>query len=250
MKDLHSKKAAGKILYDLTMDFGHRLHPILLQMLKVDRDADPPFIGGRVVEYAFVICNLDLTTPGKVLDVGCTDPYNCIPATLASQRHEVFGLDLREFKLKYPNFTFYTGDIRRTEFASEFFDRIISVSTIEHIGVSRRYGSDEDPAGDRKAILQMLRILKPDGKILITLPYGSSKLSRPWERVYDNKKLNELVRGLAIEKALFYKINNDGYWEKVREEEASSSKGRGEDAAVACLKLSKMNQDQPFFLKS
>ncbi len=145
----------------------------------------------RYVEYPFVLRNLDLTK-GKILDVGCVGSF--FPLILVALGYEVYGIDVRQYPMKNPNFKFVAGDIRHTSFPKNYFDRITAVSTIEHVGLSQRYGSDEDPTGDRKAVEEMTRILKPNGKILMTIPYaGEAQIFRPFHRVYDRTALRQLL---------------------------------------------------------
>jgi ubiquinone/menaquinone biosynthesis C-methylase UbiE len=94
---------------------------------------------------------------------------------LACLGYEVYSIDVQELlQLKIvhpPNLKFIRGDIRHTNFPSNFFDRVIAVSTIEHIGLGH-YGEEFDERGDEKAIKEAIRILKPNGKLLATPPYG------------------------------------------------------------------------------
>jgi SAM-dependent methyltransferase len=199
----------------------------------------PSDIPDRMVEYPFVLRELNLEY-GRVLDVGCTSPYNIIPLFMADQGLEVWGIDFREFKIRHPNFKFIKGDIRKTNFPDSYFDRIIAVSTIEHIGLKGRYSSATDLNGDRKAILEMSRILMKDGNILITVPFGIAKIVGASHRVYGGERLRELIDGLKIVKAEFYVKNRNGYWVSCEESEAELvDASLTKEYAVACLNLLK-----------
>ncbi|GAI40803.1 unnamed protein product, partial [marine sediment metagenome] len=87
--------------------------------VEASSEAAPP--DERIIEYSFVIQKLDSLPRGKVLDVGCTARLNYLPAALASLSWEVWGIDLREFKFRHPNFHFVLGDIRNTNFPDNFF---------------------------------------------------------------------------------------------------------------------------------
>ena len=63
--------------------------------------------------------------------------------------------------------------IRKTDYPDNYFDAISCISTLEHIGVAGRYGSDDDPEGDAKTMHEIKRILKPGGILLTSLPYGA-----------------------------------------------------------------------------
>jgi len=167
----------------------------------------------RYIEYPFVIKNLP-KPPAKILDVGCAGSY--FPLLLAGFGYEVWGTDLREYaiinKIKFDNFSFVKGDIRRTTFADNYFDAVTTISTIEHIGISGRYGEKEDLDGDRKAMEEMRRISKPAGIIILTIPFGKAKIIRPFSRIYDEALINQLVQGFEIIKEEYYYQDSGDDW--------------------------------------
>lgn len=166
---------------------------------------------GRVFEYAFVISRLSQLQPGRLLDVGCVSRMNVVPVTLASMGWEVYGLDSRDWvptleKCGGVNFNFVLGDIRRTGFPNGFFDAVCAVSSLEHVGVDGRYGIKErDEEGDFRAMEEIGRILKDNGLLLATLPYGDSYSESVLNRVYDWERINRLCNGWRIEGRAIYK---------------------------------------------
>lgn len=189
----------------------------------------------RIVEYPFVFKHAIKLKQGRILDVGCHGSY--LLTELASLGHEVYGIDIRQYPVQYPNVKFVKGNICETKFPNGFFDMITAVSTIEHIGIKEQYGDVEDPEGDKKAVKEMTRIVKPDGKILITVPYGKSDTETPY-RIYTELSLKDLLSGLEIENIEYFALKN-GYWlptSKVEAEKIETSKRAN---AVVLLKLSK-----------
>ena len=160
-------------------------------------------INERVADYPFVHQNLGLDGKGRILDVGCHGTKLVIE--LASLGYEVYGIDGIEYPLQHPNFTFVLGDICKTPFPDDFFDAVTAVSTIEHIGLGR-YGDQLHSDGDKIAMKEIKRILKPGGKAIITVPFGKKTVVYRGEiqlhRVYDSQALNELFSesGLGIVK--------------------------------------------------
>lgn len=159
-------------------------------------------INERVADYSFVHQNvgIGLNGKGRILDVGCY--VTKLVIELASLGYEVYGIDGREYPLKHPNFTFVQGDICRTSFPDDFFDAVTAVSTIEHIGLGRY----EDPTysdGDKKAVKEIKRILKPGGKAIITVPFGKRTIvyrkKIPLHRVYDSQALTDLFSDSELE---------------------------------------------------
>ena len=197
--------------------------------------------GDRYVEYSFAAANLYTTIEGVempwVLDVGSVG--SVLPA-MVSQLCEVVGIDIRDYVkvAKFKNFEFILSDSRFLPFVSHSFDSITAVSTIEHIGLAGRYGSPEDKSGDKKALRELIRVLKPTGKIIVTIPYGKATILKPYHRVYDSKKVQWLFNGLSIDKAFYYVKSAGGQWTRVSEEKASEVDGSGRRYALGLFVLS------------
>lgn len=166
------------------------------------------FLGSRSIEYPFVIEEIkknSIPEGSKVLVVGCAgDPLSTILPALG---YKTYGIDVKHVAIRYSNFHFIIGDIRKTEFPKEYFDVLVAISTIEHIGVL-----DGDLEGDRKAMEEMKRILKQSGIILITVPVASKFKVKSFERIYDVTSLNSLLKGLKVLEIRFYQRNEEGYW--------------------------------------
>ena len=157
-------------------------------------------VNERVADYPFVHQNLGLDGKGRILDVGCYRTKLVIE--LASLGYEVYGIDGIEYPLEHPNFTFVLGDICKTPFPDDFFDAVTAVSTIEHIGLGRyEYPTYSD--GDKIAMNEIKRILKPGGKAIITVPFGKKTVVYHGEiqlhRVYDSQALNNLFSDSGLE---------------------------------------------------
>lgn len=210
---------------------------------KASAAADEGF-SDRSIERPFVFSNLP--ADGKLLDVGCAG--SDLPVVLACLGYEVVGVDGRPYHLSDPPFRFVRSDIRRMAFADGAFDVVTAVSTVEHIGLSGRYGSDEDPGGDRHAMEEIGRVTKSGGTILLTVPYGQPAIFRPWHRVYGAEQLQGLVKGLEVIKASFFMPDERGFYRKVDQERASSFAASAEvkrgrfleySYGLACLVLGK-----------
>jgi len=194
---------------------------------------NPTRTNERNTEYIWVWRNL--IPEGRILDVGCCESR--LAEVLSGLGYAVWGIDLRD----YPNapFHFVKGDIRRTSFQSSFFNQIIGVSTIEHVGM-KAYGNTwiDQAHGDRMAILEMYRILELSGTMLITLPYGASE-GNYWLRCYNKDSLKRLLWGLNWEATYYCKQGNT--WRRCPEYEASQMpSGEGSlPNAIVCVKGAK-----------
>jgi SAM-dependent methyltransferase len=198
----------------------------------------------RTIERPFVFTNLP--PDGNVLDIGCAG--SDLPVVLACLGYETVGVDGRPYHLSDPPFRFVKCDLRRMPFADGAFDIVTAVSTVEHIGLSGRYGSDEDPGGDRQAMAEVGRVTKTGGTVLLTVPYGQPAVFRPWHRVYGAEQLQAITKGLEVIKSSFFMPDGRGLYRKVDQARASSfaasaevKRGRFLDYsyALACLVLTK-----------
>lgn len=194
----------------------------------------------RYIEYPFAMRNLP-APPARVLDVGCAGSF--FPLLLAAFGYETYGMDIREYaiinKIKFENFVFVKEDIRNNSFPDNYFDAISAISTIEHIGLSGRYGTDEDLGGDKKALLEMKRIIKPAGSILVTVPFGRAQIIRPYNKIYDGDWIRRIIGDLKIEKGEYFNIDLNGDWYQCTKEEAANFDSTITTSPLCLLKLTK-----------
>jgi len=195
----------------------------------------------RAVEYPWVLSQLkDLRSGSTILDAGCSD--SLLSHELASCGYRVVGIDIRDYPLKGRGINFVKGNLLKTGLPSEFFDAVIIVSTIEHVGL-RAYGQlDLDDEGDLRAIKEVGRILKKGGKVILTVPYvgRASFTVSEFERRYNRTRLNKLIQGFTIiREDYFYPFMTDegGIW--VRVDRNLADKIVFTKPGVACLVLKK-----------
>jgi len=163
-------------------------------------------VNERIVEEPFVFSNLPRRAK-RILDVGCTESYLAIQ--LASLGFSVYGIDVRDYRLSHPNFHFVRDDISSTPFPDEYFDVVLAISSIEHIG----FGHYKDPLhdhGDVGAIKEIYRVLEKGGTFIMSVPFASTA-TKTWERVYDEESLTELLTDFTIEKMTYW-TKKDEHW--------------------------------------
>lgn len=190
----------------------------------------------RALEYPWAIKNITLQQ-GKLLDIGSTVSemfYDVLPKTV-----EIYAINLMPPKGEQ-NVKYIKGDIRSTDFKDNLFDVITCISTLEHIGVEGRYGVKKDEFGDIKAMKEMLRILKPGGTLLLTVPYGAKDVL-PINKLYNKERIDELSKGYKLESATYQTYDAKySIWREVDEKEASKVNWLKERwYALALIKLSK-----------
>jgi SAM-dependent methyltransferase len=181
----------------------------------------------------------------KVLDVGYAHAEErYIKELLGLSTPTLYGIDLvgKHIESIVP----VIGDIRKSPFDSGSFDLIFCISTIEHVGrdnsIYYQGPSPIDEFGDLKAIEEMSRMLKRQGRMVLTVPFGKY-INYGWFIHYDENRMNELISASNCEicNQDFF-IYRDG-WRSCRKKDLRdiSYKDNGAPAAagLACLLLIK-----------
>jgi len=169
----------------------------------------------RIIEIPFLfkgISQLDLNS--KILDVGCNYSLNSL--RLSSLGYDVYGIDINDCWFEHSKFKFVKGDITNTKFENNFFDCVIAISTLEHIGYTE-YGGSRD-IDDFSAIKEIKRILKKDGLFIMTAPYGSGGEIKDFERIYNSERIERLLCDFEIINEEFYFRKSDKEWIRVEED--------------------------------
>lgn len=163
-------------------------------------------VSERILEHMFVHTRLP-KPPAEVLDLGCAESTSALE--MASFGFEVTGMDLRELPLEHPSLRMVRGDITQLPFGDGSFDAVVSLSTIEHVGLDW-YGPGAQKGSDFQVAAEVCRVLRPGGLFLLTVPYGRAALT-PVHRVYDRGRLDELLRGFTrVETA--YGVRDGNAW--------------------------------------
>lgn len=192
----------------------------------------------RDYEYGFTRKHLSINR-GKVLDIGSS--LQNIPRELASRGCEVTCIDPNIEDGIDGTINNVKGDIRSTDWPDNTFDAITCISTIEHIGLPGRYGiTENDPDGDHKSIIEMHRILKPGGLMVLTVPIGSYAIL-PINKVYTHQKILSMCEGFKIVKSNFWAPDGFGGCYECDFEEASENDWRRDGYyALGCYLMEKL----------
>jgi SAM-dependent methyltransferase len=205
--------------------------PALIAALRAGRELPAGFGVGfdeRVVEFPWTVTR-DLT--GRVLDAGSTLNH---PHVIVRIRPRVDELDIVTLAPEPQSFPFLDisylfADLRELPVRDAIYDRVVSISTLEHVGMDNTQYGDEgprssDPSADvARAMAEMRRVLKPEGKLFITVPYGA-KADLGWQRVFDLEGLDELVDafGPREQHREFFRYTAAG-WQRSDPQEAADS---------------------------
>lgn len=142
----------------------------------------------RVIEIPWMLNHLPQN--GYILDVGsCEAQYlNLLPTS----DRVIHCLDPRNCHEEIPaECEFHVESILGTSLPESFFDAVICLSTLEHIGMPH-YEQDPFEDGDDLALNEMWRVLKPGGLLILTMPSGIRKWAS-WYRQYDPAAIRDLL---------------------------------------------------------
>jgi SAM-dependent methyltransferase len=212
----------------------------------------------RVVEYPWLFARLK-SDVGKMLDAGSALNHGYL-----LERPPLMGADLTIMTLApekhcywYQGFSYMFGDLRRTKFADKTFDTIVSISTIEHIGLDNTMlytgnpaDAEKDEGGFAPAVKEFKRILKPGGSCFISFPFGK-RANLGWYQVFDRAMVDKVVEVFS---PVSYQVDYFGYakggWQRSPPEalkdatvyDVHTGQGWGDDRAassraIACMQL-------------
>lgn len=192
----------------------------------------------RHYEYPFALSELVKANKKrkikKVLDAGSYG--SLLPLLMASLGFQVLGVDINDWEAEYPNFKTLKADLKKLPLRSNSFDCITAISTIEHCGLSR-FREQEDSEGDIKAMEELKRVLKRGGQFLLTVPFAKKGfVYENKHRVYDNKRIKILLKGLKVKKKVFYgPVDKKGNFAPFSEKKASTFFSTSREHAVICV---------------
>lgn len=178
--------------------------------ITVEYDSDQPkvsMITERILEGIFVHSRLPNKSV-KLLDMGCAESINAIE--MASLGHNVTGVDLRTLPVKHSNFRMVIADLCDLPFEDESFECVVALSTLEHVGLGW-YTDEPEQNNDCKALEEGARVLKTGGRFITTVPFGRVAGETSVHRIYDQARLDKLLKPLKIIE-IAYGIRNGESW--------------------------------------
>ena len=234
--------------------------PALLVALRAGRELPEGFGVGfdeRVVEFPWTLTR-DLR--GRVLDAGSTLNHPHVLIRLRPHVDELHVVTLAPEQEAYPflDVSYVYADLRALPMQDGAYDTVVSISTLEHVGMDNAQYGDSSPrsadavAGRAAAMAELHRVLAPGGSLFVTVPYG-----RPddlgWQQIFDAAGLQELVDafgGTELDREFFH-YDADG-WRRASQGQADGAVYRDHFAdpapapdrapaarAIACLRLRK-----------
>jgi SAM-dependent methyltransferase len=179
-------------------------------------------LGDRDLEWSFIASRMP-GGPGEALDFGCGSGNLSIHAIQRGYRVLALDLEPPVFPWSHPDVEIVQGDLLKLQLQANRFDLILNCSTVEHVGLSGRYGVvAQETNGDLKAMGKLRTLLKPTGKMLMTIPCGQDAVIFPWHRVYGQERLPKLLSGYEVEEQNYWLKHGDKRWYPCNAEAALS----------------------------
>ncbi len=178
----------------------------------------------RVIEYPWVLSRLSNKT-GRLLDAGSVLNFpQIISNSIFSEKViTIFTLAPEGNAFWRKGISYCYGDLRQLPFRDNWFDEIISISTLEHVGMDNRmYTGDatcEKVGLDAKrAVQELIRVLRPGGKFLASVGFGKHQLiewnGSPFAEQFDSSMLRDLLEEFKACESVstsFYKYAHNGW---------------------------------------
>jgi len=171
---------------------------IMIEEFRDDSQAHP--VHHRNYECDFASEQIAQNKPEEILDVGSYRDW--LAGVMAY--YLVTTVDVRDRKSNLSNETIMNQDVRNLKMADNSVDMVTTLHTIEHFGLGR-YGDEFDPEGDKKAISNFLRVIKPGGHFLFSVPVtaGQACVAFNSHRIYTMEMVRDWVKDLTLEREIF-----------------------------------------------
>lgn len=178
--------------------------PALIETFRRGDQLPPGFGVGfdeRVVEYPWL---LSQGLGGRMLDAGSALNHEHVIDRVVSTVDElhIVTLEPEERAFTQSRVSYVYSDLRSLPYRDGYFDLVVCLSTLEHVGMdNERYGviepRAEDPASEmRRAIGELVRVCSR--RLLISVPYGQ-RADHGWFRQFDRADVEAMVDAVSGE---------------------------------------------------
>lgn len=116
-------------------------------------------------------------------------------------------VDLRPTTARLPQLKVIRANILHLPYKRNSLTSLSSLHVIEHIGLGR-YGDAVDPNGTKKAIKEMIRVVKPGGYIYLSLPIGEYRMCFNAHRIHTPEMIIKKFKGCKLVE--FSAIDDEG----------------------------------------
>jgi len=190
------------------------------------------FIDERIVEYPWLISRISRST-GKLLDAGSVLNFDYILSHdfLKNKDFTIATLEPESNCFWERRISYLFCDLRELPFTNNLFDEVVSLSTIEHIGMNNSlYSSNPDFVENNKwdflkAITELKRVVKSGGKVYISVPYGKYT-DFGWYQQFNAEMIDALIATFSPSQVVeTYFCYENGGWNFSTKENCANVEG-------------------------
>jgi SAM-dependent methyltransferase len=160
-----------------------------------DRLPRTPFDAHYFFQGAWLSRRLAQIRPQQHVDIGSSV---MMIGVLSAQLPMIF-VDYRPLQVALPGLSSVGGDLARLPFADGTLTSVSSLHVIEHIGLGR-YGDPIDAQGSRHAARELARVIKPGGRLFVSVPVGRERVCFNAHRVFAAQTIVSYFQGLRLER--------------------------------------------------
>lgn len=106
-------------------------------------------------------------------------------------------VEIRPIKANLKNLSVVDASVLSLPYKNNSISSLSTLHVLEHIGLGR-YGDPIDPNGTEKAFYEIIRVLKPNGKLYVSLPIGKYRLCFNAHRIHTPNMILEYCKGLKL----------------------------------------------------
>lgn len=204
----------------------------LLQIFKQSKQLSKKYafrLDERLIEYPWILSRLP-KEHCRVLDAGSTFNFDYIITNPIISNKDLFIVTLAPESQCFwkRNVSYVFSDLRDNPFKDGYFDIVVCISTLEHIGMDNTFYTGNKQFHESKpntfveAVKEFNRVLKPKGNLYITVPYGKHT-NYGFFRSFDADLVQQVVETFtgALDEINYYQYLESG-WTLSEESECST----------------------------
>jgi SAM-dependent methyltransferase len=158
-----------------------------------DRVVDTPFDPHYFFQAAWLARCLHHAKPPFHVDIGSS----VMMINVLSATTKTIFVDYRPLRVHLSNFLPLGGDIVRLPFRTGSITSLSCLHVLEHVGLGR-YGDPINPEGSRLAATELQRVLKPGGRLFLSVPVGRERVCFNAHRVFSSSTVRDFFQELQL----------------------------------------------------